>query len=159
MRAVALDGEWDLVFADKVYRTVRARDLWERIMSATYEFSEPGVIFIDRINALNNLAYCETIYATNPCGEQPLPPNGACLLGSLNLTVFVRDPFTAKAALDPEKLADRAALAVRFLDDVIDVSQYPLPEQKQEALAKRRMGLGITGLADCPHHVWRRLRR
>lgn len=148
MRAVALDGEWDLVFADKVYRTVRARDLWERIMSATYEFSEPGVIFIDRINALNNLAYCETIYATNPCGEQPLPPNGACLLGSLNLTVFVRDPFTAKAALDPEKLADRAALAVRFLDDVIDVSQYPLPEQKQEALAKRRMGLGITGLAD-----------
>jgi ribonucleoside-diphosphate reductase alpha chain len=148
MQAVAVDGEWDLVFADKVYRTVRARDLWERIMSATYESSEPGVIFIDRVNALNNLAYCETIHATNPCGEQPLPPYGACLLGSLNLTVFVSDPFTAKAALDLEKLADRAALAVRFLDDVIDVSQYPLPEQKQEALAKRRMGLGVTGLAD-----------
>ncbi len=148
MQAVAVDGEWDLVFADKVYRTVRARDLWERIMSATYESSEPGVIFIDRVNALNNLAYCETIHATNPCGEQPLPPYGACLLGSLNLTVFVRDQFTAKAVVDLKKLADRAALAVRFLDAVIDVSQYPLPEQKQEALAKRRMGLGVTGLAD-----------
>ncbi len=148
MQAVASDGEWDLVFDDTVYRTVRARDLWGRIMSATYQSSEPGVIYIDRVNALNNLAYCESIHATNPCGEQPLPPYGACLLGALNLTVFVRDPFTAKATLDLEKLAARAAIAVRFLDDVIDVSQYPLPEQKLEALSKRRMGLGITGLAD-----------
>ncbi len=148
IHAVAADGNWDLAFADKVHRTVRARELWERIMSATYESSEPGVIFIDRVNALNNLAYCETIHATNPCGEQPLPPNGACLLGSLNLTAFVRDPFTAKAKLDLAKLADRAALAVRFLDDIIDVSNYPLAEQKREALAKRRMGLGVTGLAD-----------
>lgn len=148
IHAVAADGNWDLAFADKVHRTVRARELWERIMSATYESSEPGVIFIDRVNALNNLAYCETIHATNPCGEQPLPPNGACLLGSLNLTAFVRDPLTAKAELDLAKLDDRTALAVRFLDDIIDVSNYPLAEQKREALAKRRMGLGVTGLAD-----------
>lgn len=148
VQAVASDGEWDLVFAGTVYRTVRARDLWERIMSATYQSSEPGVIFIDRVNALNNLAYCESIHATNPCGEQPLPPYGACLLGALNLTVFVRDPFTDKATLDLKELAARAAIAVRFLDDIIDVSQYPLPEQKAEALSKRRMGLGVTGLAD-----------
>ena len=148
MQAVAADGDWDLVFADTVYRTVRARDLWERIMSATYRSSEPGVIFIDRVNALNNLAYCESIHATNPCGEQPLPPYGACLLGALNLTVFVRDPFTDKATLDLNELAARATIAVRFLDNIIDVSKYPLPEQEQEALSKRRMGLGVTGLAD-----------
>jgi ribonucleoside-diphosphate reductase alpha chain len=148
MDAVDSDGDWDLSFGGKVYRTVRARDLWERIMRATYEFSEPGVIFIDRVNAQNNLSYCETIHATNPCGEQPLPPFGACLLGALSLNVFVRDPFTARARLDTDALAERAAVAVRFLDDVIDLSRYPLPQQKKEALAKRRMGLGITGLAD-----------
>ena len=148
MDAVAEDKDWDLVFGGKVYRTVRARDLWARIMQATYSFAEPGVIFIDRVNALNNLKYCETIHATNPCGEQPLPPNGACLLGALNLTVFVRDPFTLNARLDQQALAERAAVAVRFLDNVIDVSEFPLPEQAAEAKAKRRMGLGITGLAD-----------
>lgn len=148
MDAVARDGDWDLSFGGKVYRTVRARDLWERIMRATYEFSEPGVIFIDRVNAQNNLGYCETIHATNPCGEQPLPPYGACLLGALNLTVFVREPFTERAELDVGALAKRAAIAVRFLDDVIDASRYPLARQKKEALAKRRMGLGVTGLAD-----------
>jgi len=148
MTAVANDGDWDLVFDGKVYRSVRARDLWERIMRATYANSEPGVIFIDRINTANNLGYCETIHATNPCGEQPLPPYGACLLGALNLTAFVRDPFTERASLDLEALAERAGIAVRFLDDVIDVSRYPLAEQKKEALSKRRMGLGVTGLAD-----------
>ncbi len=148
MDAVSEDKDWDLVFGGKVYRTVRARDLWARIMQATYAFAEPGVIFIDRVNALNNLNYCESIHATNPCGEQPLPPNGACLLGALNLTVFVRDPFTLNARLDQQTLAERAEVAVRFLDNVIDVSEFPLPEQAEEAKAKRRMGLGITGLAD-----------
>jgi len=148
MDAVARDADWDLVFENNVFRTLKARDLWERIIRATYASCEPGVIFIDRINALNNLFYCETINATNPCGEQPLPANGACLLGALNLTIFVKDAFTDKAEFDLDSLAQRASLAVRFLDDVIDVSRYPLAQQKKEALAKRRMGLGVTGLAD-----------
>lgn len=148
MQAVADGAEWDLVFDGKVYRRLPARDLWQRIMHATYAQAEPGVIFIDRVNARNNLAYCETIRATNPCGEQPLPPFGACLLGSLNLTRFIRDPFTPEAHLDVESLQERVALAVRFLDNMIDVSRYPLTAQKQEAKAKRRMGLGVTGLAD-----------
>ncbi|MCH9808299.1 MAG: adenosylcobalamin-dependent ribonucleoside-diphosphate reductase [Alphaproteobacteria bacterium] len=148
MAAVAQDLDWHLVFEGKVYRTVRARDLWERIMRATYEFSEPGVIFIDRVNDLNNLGYCETIRATNPCGEQPLPPNGACLLGALNLTAFVQNPFTPQAELDLAALSQRAEIAVRFLDNIIDVSHYPHPCQKEEAFSKRRVGLGITGLAD-----------
>lgn len=148
MTAVAEDREWDLTFEGKVYRRVRARDLWQRIMVATYENSEPGVIFIDRVNSRNNLAYCETIRATNPCGEQPLPPFGACLLGSLNLTRFISDPFTENARLDLARLKERTAVAVRFLDNLIDVSRYPLAAQEQEAKAKRRMGLGVTGLAD-----------
>jgi ribonucleoside-diphosphate reductase alpha chain len=146
--AVRADDPWDLVFSGRVYRTVRARDLWDRIMRATYDVAEPGVIFIDRVNAANNLAYCETIEATNPCGEQPLPPYGACLLGSLNLAVLVRDPFTPKAAFDDTRLGDLTATAVRFLDNVIDVSRYPLEAQRAEAKAKRRIGLGVTGLAD-----------
>jgi ribonucleoside-diphosphate reductase alpha chain len=148
MDAVKADAHWDLAFGGQVYRTVRARELWDRIMRATYETAEPGVIFIDRINAENNLAYCETIAATNPCGEQPLPPYGACLLGSINLAKLVKNPFEADAHLDMDELARLTRTAVRFLDDVIDVSRFPLPEQQAEARAKRRIGLGVTGLAD-----------
>lgn len=148
MTAVKADGDWPLVFAGQTYRTILARQLWDRIMRSTYDYAEPGVIFIDRINALNNLIYCETIQATNPCGEQPLPPYGACLLGSINLAALVVDPFTAQARLDEKELQRLVPLAVRFMDNVVDVSNYPLPEQRQEALAKRRIGLGITGLAD-----------
>ncbi|MGP1397789.1 MAG: adenosylcobalamin-dependent ribonucleoside-diphosphate reductase [Inquilinaceae bacterium] len=148
MAAVERDSDWNLVFDGTVYRRVRARDLWDRIMRATYEYAEPGVIFIDRINALNNLAYAETIYATNPCGEQPLPPYGACLLGSVNLARLVSDPFTAQARLDMHRLAEIVPVAVRLMDNVTDVSRFPLPAQKAEAKAKRRIGLGVTGLAD-----------
>ena len=148
VEAVKRDADWPLVFGGRVYRSVRARDLWQRIMRATFDYAEPGVIFIDRINAMNNLAYCESICATNPCGEQPLPPYGACLLGSINLARLVRQPFTQDAALDEPRLAALTRTAVRFLDNCIDVSGYPLPAQRQEAHAKRRIGLGITGLAD-----------
>jgi ribonucleoside-diphosphate reductase alpha chain len=146
--AVKEDAEWPLVFDGRVYRTVPARALWDKIMRATYDYAEPGVVFIDRINAENNLAYCEDIFSTNPCGEQPLPPHGACLLGSINLAVLIKDPFTSNAALDEARLEELAATAVRFLDDVVDVSNYPLPAQRKEAKAKRRIGLGVTGLAD-----------
>jgi len=148
MQAVKTDADWPLVFAGQTYRTLRARTLWDRIMRSTYDYAEPGVIFIDRINTLNNLSYCETIQATNPCGEQPLPPYGACLLGSINLAALVIDPFTEQAHIDEAQLQHLVPLAVRFMDNVVDVSNYPLPEQRREALAKRRIGLGITGLAD-----------
>ena len=148
MEAVKSDGSWDLVFNSKIYKTVRARHLWDAIMRSTYDYAEPGVIFIDRINQMNNLAYCETIAATNPCGEQPLPPYGACLLGSINLARLVNDPFDKKAALDEAKLTDLVATAVRMMDNVVDASRFPLPEQAAEAAAKRRIGLGVTGLAD-----------
>ena len=148
MEAVKADGPWDLVFGDKVYRTVQARDLWNRIMKATYDFAEPGVIFIDRINKANNLNYAETIAATNPCGEQPLPPYGACLLGSVNLARLVTDPFTDAARLDEAALDDLVRTAIRMMDNVVDASKFPLPQQEAEAQAKRRIGLGVTGLAD-----------
>ncbi len=148
MHAVEDDADWDLVFAGKIYKTVKARALWERIMRATYDCAEPGVIFIDRVNRRNNLHYCETIQATNPCGEQPLPPYGACLLGSVNFAALVVEPFTPQARLDLEALERLVPLAVRMLDNVVDVSNFPLLKQREEAKAKRRIGLGVTGLAD-----------
>jgi len=148
MEAVKADESWDLVFDGKVYHTVEARDLWNRIMRSTYDYAEPGVIFIDRINEMNNLAYCETISATNPCGEQPLPPYGACLLGSVNLARLVKDPFESVAELDEAELDDLVTTAVRMMDNVVDVSRFPLPKQEEEAHNKRRIGLGVTGLAD-----------
>ena len=148
MEAVKADGSWDLVFKDKVYKTVQARDLWNAIMKSTYEQAEPGVIFIDRINQMNNLGYCENISATNPCGEQPLPPYGACLLGSINLAKLVKNEFEAGAKLDEAELDDLVALAVRMMDNVVDASNFPLPAQAEEARNKRRIGLGVTGLAD-----------
>jgi ribonucleoside-diphosphate reductase alpha chain len=148
IEAVRADRDWDLVFAGKIFRTVRARQLWDGIMRSTYEVAEPGVIFIDRVNEMNNLAYCETISATNPCGEQPLPPYGACLLGSVNLARFVETPFEEGAQLDQATLARTVRVAIRFMDNVIDVSGFPLAAQAEEARAKRRIGLGVTGLAD-----------
>jgi len=148
MDAVKADGPWDLVFNGEVYRTVQARALWDAIMRSTYDYAEPGVIFIDRINQMNNLNYCETIAATNPCGEQPLPPYGACLLGSINMARLVSDPFEDAAALDEEALTELVATAVRMMDNVVDASRFPLEEQRAEAKAKRRIGLGVTGLAD-----------
>ena len=148
MAAVKADGDWTLKFGGTVYHTVKARALWDRIMRSTYDTAEPGVIFIDRINEQNNLSYCETISATNPCGEQPLPPYGACLLGSINLAKLVRNAFEDDARLDMAELERLTAIAVRMLDNAIDVSRFPLDAQRQEAIAKRRIGLGVTGLAD-----------
>ena len=148
MKALAADADWPLVFEGKVIRNVSAKALWERLMRSTYETAEPGVIFVDRVNALNNLAYCEQISASNPCGEQMLPPYGACLLGSVNLAALVERPFEADAAINEAELAALTQTAVRMLDNVIDISRYPLPEQEAEAKSKRRIGLGITGLAD-----------
>jgi len=148
MDAVKNDLPWDLVFEGTVSKTVRARDLWDDIMRATYAYAEPGVIFIDRINRRNNLHYVETISSTNPCGEQPLPPYGACLLGSINLAKLVHTPFEAGATLDIAELERLIHAAVRMLDNAIDVSKFPLQAQADEATAKRRIGLGITGLAD-----------
>ena len=148
MQAVKADGIWELVFDGRVYRTVQARDLWNKIMRNTFDFAEPGVIFIDRINKANNLNYVETIAATNPCGEQPLPPYGACLLGSINLATLVTAAFTPKAKLDLAALNDLVRVAVRMMDNVVDASRFPVPEQAAEARAKRRIGLGVTGLAD-----------
>jgi ribonucleoside-diphosphate reductase alpha chain len=148
MAAVAADADWPLMFGGKTYKVLRARALFDSITLATYDYAEPGVIFIDRINVRNNLAYCETIHSTNPCGEQPLPPYGACLLGSINLARLVRAPFTPQAHLDEAALAGLVAVAIRMMDNTIDASGFPLEAQRQEAIAKRRIGLGMTGLAD-----------
>ncbi len=148
MAAVEADADWALTFGGRTYKTVRARALFDEITRATYDYAEPGVLFIDRINARNNLQYCETIRSTNPCAEQPLPPYGACLLGSINLARLVQHPFTPQARLDEAQLDGLVAVAVRMMDNTIDVSGFPLEEQRQEAVAKRRIGLGMTGLAD-----------
>lgn len=171
MTAVRADSEWPLVFPAaaldgddsmvlrawsgtteaipcRVVRRLRARELWDRILRATYDYAEPGVLFIDRINRSNNLWYLESISATNPCGEIPLPPYGACDLGSINLTQFVYAPFTSDARLETEALAETTCISVRLLDNVIDVSRFPLPQQAESARGSRRIGLGITGLAD-----------
>jgi len=148
MEAVKADQSWDLIFDGHIYRTVKARDLWDKIMRSTYDYAEPGVIFIDRINEANNLHYAETIAATNPCGEQPLPPYGACLLGSINLAKLVEEPFEDDAGINQKILESLVGTAVRMMDNVVDVSKFPLPQQQREARAKRRIGLGVTGLAD-----------
>ena len=176
MQAVEADAPWKLVFpargqggdvhrdgselierqwpgyaeavSCRVLREVPARDLWEKIMRANYESAEPGVLFIDRINRQNNLGFREHISATNPCGEIPLPPYGACDLGSINLTRFVHKPFSANASLDLDAIRATSALAVRLLDNVIDLSRFPLQQQAEQARGSRRIGLGVTGLAD-----------
>ena len=152
LRAVAEDGPWQLRFPaippGRAAREVRARDLWGAFLRAALATGEPGALFIDRINDMNNLRYCETISAANPCGEVPLPPFGACDLGALNLAALVREPFTPAARLDVDDIDQIVPVAVRMLDNVLDVTHYPLPAQRAEARAKRRIGLGITGLAD-----------
>ncbi|HEY0648628.1 adenosylcobalamin-dependent ribonucleoside-diphosphate reductase [Phenylobacterium sp.] len=151
MAAVRDDGAWPLRFpvaTGPVVRTAPARALWDRILRCAYETGDPGVLFVDRINAANPLSWCETLAVTNPCGEIPLPVYGACVLGSLNLTRFVREPFASGARLDLEHLAQTTAVAARLLDNVIDVSAYPLPLQATTARVTRRIGLGVTGLAD-----------
>jgi len=148
MARVDADEAWDLKFGGTVFKTMRARDLWDSITRATYDYAEPGVLFIDRINARNNLRYCETIRSTNPCAEQPLPPYGACLLGSINIARLVDRPFSPDAHIDEARLDKLVAVAVRMMDNTIDVSEFPLDAQRREAMAKRRIGLGITGLGD-----------
>ena len=170
MAAVRSDTDWPLIFPAtassgeepvcrdwrghpgpvpcSVVRTVPARALWDEILRTAYETAEPGVLFVDRINAMNNLWYREAITTTNPCGEVPLPPYGACDLGSINLTQFIEAPFTDRARLDTASLAKTVVPAVRFLDNVIDVSRFPLPQHRENACGSRRIGLGITGLAD-----------
>jgi ribonucleoside-diphosphate reductase alpha chain len=148
VRAVDTGKDWPLKFRGETVRVLKAVELWERMLTASYESGEPGVLFIDRINTENNLGYAEKIYAANPCGEVPLPPYGACDLGSINLTRMVRRPFAPDAEIDFENLTTTVRSAVRFLDNVLDASHYPLDQQAVQAAESRRIGLGVTGLAD-----------
>lgn len=147
MEAVKADEDFDLTFDGRVYKTVSARALWDDILRSTWDWAEPGILFIDRINRKNNLHYCEYIAATNPCGEQPLPPNGACLLGSFNLTKYVVE-HEGKYVFNTRMLEEDIPHVVRAMDNVVDRATYPLPEQEREAKNKRRMGLGVTGVAN-----------
>ena len=167
MDAVKNDENWDLYFhvprADDnhvstydnrdgvtqyIYQTISAIELWDEIIRSTYEYAEPGVIFIDRVNHWNNLYYCEDLQCTNPCGEQPLPPDGDCNLGAVNLAKMVKSPFTDEAFFDLDLLEHTVKIGVRFLDNIIDVSNFPTMDQQYEAQEKRRIGLGITGLGN-----------
>lgn len=147
MEAVKTDSDFDLVFEGTIYNTISARALWDDILRSTWDWAEPGILFIDRINNKNNLRYCETIAATNPCGEQPLPPNGACLLGSFNLTKYIVK-INDKYVFNINQLRNDIPYVVRAMDNVIDRAVYPLTQQEQEAKSKRRMGLGVTGVAN-----------
>lgn len=150
MEALEADGLYGLQFNDTLFGYARAVDVWARIMENNWDYAEPGVLFIDRINQLNPLWYCEEIKATNPCGEQPLPSNGACLLASINVTKLLKPDRLIGIAptLDFELLNDAVDALVRACDNVIDRTTYPLPKQKEEALLKRRMGIGVTGMAN-----------
>jgi ribonucleoside-diphosphate reductase alpha chain len=147
MEAVKSDSNFDLVFDGVVYNTINARALWDDILRSTWDWAEPGILFIDRINRKNNLRYCETIAATNPCGEQPLPPNGACLLGSFNLARYVVK-INDKYVFNTNQLRNDIPHVVRAMDNVVDRAVYPLEQQEKEAKDKRRMGLGVTGVAN-----------